>query len=423
MDGGPWNVSVLMFANEAFWPMAQNSLRHLERRAILPAGAALLLHAFDRTTHASCERERRHLRHLGHHVRCLLATELAGGMYGYWRRKGQWDNESWYQGRHGTSVATCLLYKLQAAHTMLEASLASGDASSAVVILDADAMIASAACLHEWLAFPEDIVIQTGKAPGDCPASQGLKFGFALNTGAVLLRPPAAHLLRLVAHQWPSHRYRYPVACPDQELLSYALQRARPAWHTFPSTLTLQVVDEQRDPMADVEYVGDVDGSLGGGDGGDDAGGGTAGAAGAAGYVAAISMRLLNVSRWPAGGHAFGRSPGHAFGWSPDKRFPQSLSTLRLAKAEHEIFFGTKPFTIDRRLTYPWVATSSGSLSTYVDHKNLSLVQYYGPIALGEVCIIHVYSGNAAQKVAQLRLLNLSYLDSSGISLFHRDDA
>jgi len=148
-----------------------------------------------------------------------------------------------------------LAYKFQAALDTLI------NTREPVILLDLDALVLRRECFDEWLAHPEDVVLQVGGAPG-CPSGWPFKvLGVGLNSGAMLIRPSAAWLLsaalslreqqqpvalgdtlppaRVLPHS--STLFPYVAHCYEQELLVFAVLAADPLWRRFPFELSLML--------------------------------------------------------------------------------------------------------------------------------------------------------------------------------------
>jgi hypothetical protein len=93
------------------------------------------------------------------------------------------------------------------------------------VLLDATSLVSSPPCLLEWLAYPEDIVGSTGWNPGQFSH----RFGWALNTGAVLFRRTAIEFIRRTL--WQMRRRHYSgVDQGDQLYINFGLMHSNFTW-------------------------------------------------------------------------------------------------------------------------------------------------------------------------------------------------
>ena len=183
---------VVTAGNVKYWPWMLNALTHMSTIASSSSGAPrTLAHGLDDATYQLCKSAALP------HVRCVRAFDccnatsstLANALPAHQlleaalvyklamaRLTLQWCLRGWCVDQSGSGLAAVSATRID---------------STAVILLDSDALVRTAACFDEWTAFSDDVVTQVGGGPG-CPARAFSKLGFGINTGAMLFRGSAA---------------------------------------------------------------------------------------------------------------------------------------------------------------------------------------------------------------------------------------
>ena len=338
----PASASVITVAGgERFVPILQNAILHMRSLRDAPP---LHVHCLDDKVWSACTNLS------DANVHCVRPSTCCLPEHGRIAPSAR-------VGPHYNHLEALLTYKLVAVKAQLAAT------GRPVILLDADALVLRGGCFDEWLAYNEDIVMQTGGPPG-CPDEAFRPMGFGLNTGAILVRPGAARWLKSTLAM-RDRGYPYNHVCFEQELFVTAVKRARPMWRAFPEVLVLrpQRDGHRYDPPA-------------------------------------ITLRLLNFSRWTSIGPSGGpiriarspnglpnepppNSPGGQTARTPPvpeaaRVLPASASCTSVAAAVHD---DASVESITFSSTYEGVArpdSASGAAALRSSHANACLFHCLG---------------------------------------------
>ena len=186
-------ILIFTLANQEFVHILRNFLLHM--RANLPL-VAFEAHAADNATMPACDQI---VRLPATCVYSPFSAQLLNPMS--YCADSPADYRCYYS-------STFYRYKTQLLLTVLSR------ARSAVIMLDATALVTSTTCLREWIQYPEDIVIS---ASFGSPAWFAARFRIVPNTGAVLVRVRARNvwerMLQLQLNQTDGMQSQQPRLC------------------------------------------------------------------------------------------------------------------------------------------------------------------------------------------------------------------